>query len=85
MKRIRIRIYDNQNPIETWSNGQVELGYKDLDPESGELIRTGSEDFSIERRKNLKDITVENIYRDYTFTIDTTRNSISELYKMINK
>ena len=80
----RIRIYDN-NPIETWLNGQVELGYKDLDAESGELIRTGSEDFSTERRKNLKDITVENIYRDYTFTIDITRNSISELYKMINK
>ena len=80
----RIRIYDNQNPVETWTNGQVELGYKDLDSETGELVRTGSEDFSIERRKNLKDITVENIYRDYTFTIDTTRNSISELYKMIN-
>ena len=81
----RIRIYDNENPINTWSNGQVELGYKDLDAESGELIRTGSEDFSIERRKNLKDITVENIYRDYIFTIDTTRNNVNELYKMVNK
>ena len=81
----RIRIYDNVNPIVTWSNGQVELGYKDLDSETGELIRTGSEDFSTERRKNLKDITVENIYRDYIFTIDMTRNSISELYNMINK
>ena len=80
----RIRIYNNEKPINTWTNGQVELGYKDLDSETGELVRTGSEDFSIERRKNLKDITVENIYRDYTFTIDTTRNSISELYKMIN-
>ena len=81
----RIRIYDNENPIETWLNGQVELGYKDLDSETGELVRTGSEDFSIERRKNLKDMKVENIYRNYTFTIDTTRNSISELYKMVNK
>lgn len=80
----RIRIY-NENPLNTWSNGQVELEYKDLDAESGELIRTGSEDFSIERRKNLKNITVENIYRDYIFTIDMTRNSISELYKMVNK
>ena len=81
----RIRIYNNNNPINTWTNGQVELEYKDLDSETGELVRTGSEDFSTERRKNLKDITVENIYRDYTFTIDTTRNTISELYNMVNK
>ena len=81
----RIRIYDNEKPIETWTNGQVELGYKDLDAETGELVRTGSEDFSIERRKNLKDVKIENIYRDYIFTIDTTRNNTNELYKMINK
>ena len=74
----RIRIYDNNNPIETWTNGQVQLGYKDLDAESGEFIRTGSEDFSIERRKNLKDFKIENIYRDYTFTIDTTRNNVNQ-------
>ena len=81
----RIRIYDNVNPIESWSNGQVELGYKDLDSETGELVRTGSEDFSTERRKNLKDMKVENIYRDYIFTIDVTRNNINELYKMMNR
>jgi hypothetical protein len=82
----RIRIYDNQNPINTWSNGQVELGYKDLDPETGELIQTGSEDFSAERRtRYIKTVLVENVYRNYSFTISTDRNTISELYKMVNK
>ena len=83
MENKKIRIYGNE--INTWPNGQVELEYKDIDAKTGKLLQMGSEDFSLERRKKcIRTYRVENMLRDYIFTISTDRNNIDQLWDLVN-